>query len=293
MGSGAQRRKGLQPKGATPKAEERPGHPAARRRNAAERAKPSSSSAGRQRSEQKPDVIVGRNAVNEALLVALPARTMFILDSIEPDDRVRSAVALANKAHLSITVVPRLELDRTAGTPYHQGLALMAEPFRYVIPADLPAGNGSLVVALDHITDPHNLGAIARSAAAFGAAGLLVPQRRAAPVTTAAWKASAGALARVPVARSGNLVTALEELKKRGYFVIGLDGAGKEDIDGLSNALVAGPLVLVVGSEGTGLARLTAQTCDLVVRIPIGPGAESLNASVATGIALFAVSRRR
>lgn len=298
VGSGGQRRKGLQAKGPTPKAEERTGHPAARRKRAADRrteaAKPRASSGAGSTGKRHGEAVAGRNAVHEALLAGLPATALYVLDAIETDDRVRASIAIANKAGLPIKVATRTELDKAAGTTSHQGLALVTAPFEYVDVADLPqARDGALLVALDHITDPHNLGAIARSAAAFGAGGLIVPQRRSAPVTAAAWKASAGALARTPVARVGNLVNTLAELQRAGYFVIGLDGSTDTEIGDLSQALVTGPLVVVAGSEGSGLARLTATTCDLVVRIPMPGGMESLNASVAAGIALYEITRRR
>lgn len=286
VGSGGQRRKGLQPKGPTPRAEDRPGHPAARRQ---QRSKPQPTT-----EQPKPDAIAGRNAVHEALLAGVPATALYVLDGLSADERTRASLSMATEAHLPIKVATRVELDRAAGTTKHQGIALIAAPFNYRSAAELPAArDGSVIVALDHITDPHNLGAIARSAAAFGAGGLLLPQRRSAGVTAAAWKASAGALARIPVARVGNLATALQDLQRRGYFVIGLDGAADMHIGELSQSLVEGPLVLVVGAEGEGLARLTAQTCDLVVRIPISAATESLNASVAAGVALYEVARRR
>lgn len=296
VGSGGQRRKALQPKGPTPKAEERTGHPAARRKRAADRraesSKPRSPAAGT--GKRHGEAVAGRNAVHEALLAGLPATALYVLDAIDSDDRVRASVALANKSGLPIKVATRAELDKAAATTSHQGLALVTSPFGYVDTADLPpARDGSLLVALDHITDPHNLGAIARSAAAFGAGGLIVPQRRSAPVTAAAWKASAGALARTPVARVGNLVSALGELQRDGYFVIGLDGSSDTSLGDLSQALVTGPLIVVTGSEGSGMARLTAATCDVVVRIPMPGEMESLNASVATGIALYEITRRR
>lgn len=291
VGSGGQRRKALQPKGPTPKATERPAHPAAKRKRAGER---QAASAGRRSQPTKGDIIAGRNAVGEALAAGVPATVLHVLDNIEADDRVRTALALANKSALPIAIATRTELDRVAGTQHHQGLALAAAPFAYSDIADLPSGaTAPVLVALDHITDPQNLGAIARSATAFGAAGLLVPQRRSAPVTAAAWKASAGTLARMPVARVPNLVSALTDLQRQGYFVIGLDSGAGTSITELSEALVNGPLVLVVGSEGSGLARLTAARCDLTVAIAMGGRAESLNASVAAGVALYELMRRR
>jgi len=290
VGSGGQRRKGLQAAGPTPRAEDRPGHPAARRsaaatRNAGKRSPGRASTA---------DVIAGRNAVREALEAGVPARELYVLESIDADDRTRAAIAIANKAGLPITVAPRVDLDRKAGTSNHQGLALIAAPFNYVDVTDLPPADASpLVIALDHLTDPHNLGAIARSGAAFGASGMVLPQRRSASVTAAAWKASAGALARLPVARVGNLVNALNDLKRKGYFVIGLDAAAPDEVSDLSDALVTGAVVLVVGAEGSGLSRLVAGASDALVRINMPGGSESLNASVATGIALHELARRR
>jgi 23S rRNA (guanosine2251-2'-O)-methyltransferase len=239
-------------------------------------------------------VVAGRNAVLEALQAAVPATTLYLLDTVEADDRTRAAVALANKRGLPVAVTTRMDLDRIARTTGHQGLALATTGFGYTDLSDLPgSATAPVLVALDHITDPHNLGAIARSAQAFGAGGLLVPQRRSAPVTAAAWKASAGALARLPVARVGNLAGTLSELQREGFFVLGLEGSAIDTVDSLSEALVQGPLVLVVGAEGDGLARLTAKVCDVLISIPMPGAMESLNASVAAGIALHDLVRRR
>jgi len=148
-----------------------------------------------------------------------------------------------------------------------------------------------LIVALDGVTDPRNLGAVARSAAAFGAHGVVVPARRGAGVTAGGWKASAGALARVPVARAVNLARALQSYRAAGVFVAGLDAAGdtpSRDLD-----LATAPLALVISSEGRGLFRIVAQSCDVLVRIPIAARTESLNAGVAAGIALYEVAAIR
>ena len=150
---------------------------------------------------------------------------------------------------------------------------------------------GSLLIALDGVTDPRNLGAVARSAAAFGADGIVIPSRRSAGVTAAAWKTSAGALARVPVAQVTNLTRALESLQKDGFTVVGLAADGPEDIDALP--VLTDRLVLVIGSEGAGLSRLVGETCDWLARISMRGGTESLNASVAAGIALHAVFSAR
>ena len=148
-----------------------------------------------------------------------------------------------------------------------------------------------LIVALDGVTDPRNLGAVARSAAAFGAHGVLVPSRRGAGVTAGAWKASAGALARIPVARAANLARALASYRDAGVFVAGLDAAGETPVRDLD--LATAPLALVIGSEGRGLSRIVGQACDVLVRIPIAARTESLNAGVAAGIALYEVAAIR
>ncbi|HET9969893.1 MAG TPA: RNA methyltransferase, partial [Streptosporangiaceae bacterium] len=145
--------------------------------------------------------------------------------------------------------------------------------------------------ALDGVTDPRNLGAVARSAAAFGAHGVVVPSRRGAGVTAGAWKASAGALARLPVARAANLARTLASYQDAGLFVAGLDAAGDTEIGDLD--LATSPLVVVIGSEGKGLSRIVAQSCDVLVRIPIAARTESLNAGVAAGIALYEVAAIR
>jgi 23S rRNA (guanosine2251-2'-O)-methyltransferase len=153
------------------------------------------------------------------------------------------------------------------------------------------AGEPALIVALDGVTDPRNLGAVARSAAAFGGHGVLIPVRRSAGVTAGAWKSSAGALARIPVAQASNLAAALASYQEAGLFTVGLAAEGDTDISGLD--LADGPVVLVVGSECRGLSRLTAQRCDVLARIPMLGAAESLNAGVAAGIALYEVARIR
>ena len=148
-----------------------------------------------------------------------------------------------------------------------------------------------LLVALDGVTDPRNLGAIVRSAAAFGAAGVLMTERRAAAMTASAWKASAGAAARMPIAQVTNLARTIDAAKKQGLFVVGLDGESEDTI--ASMKIAAEPIMIVVGSEGKGLARLTREKCDLVISIPISASTESLHASVATSIALFHIDQAR
>jgi 23S rRNA (guanosine2251-2'-O)-methyltransferase len=241
------------------------------------------------------EIVAGRNAVLESLRARVPASALHVGPRLDADERIGEAVMLAADSGIPVVEAGRAELDRMTGGAIHQGLALKVAPYSYAAPGDLvdaavDAAAQPLIVALDGITDPRNLGAIARSVAAFGGHGILVPTRRSAGVTAGSWKASAGALARVPVAQASNLAQALVAYQQAGLFVVGLDSAGGEDIGDLQ--LADSPLVLVVGAEGRGLSRLIAERCDAVARIPI-TGAESLNAGVAASIALYAVSRLR
>jgi 23S rRNA (guanosine2251-2'-O)-methyltransferase len=241
-------------------------------------------------------VVAGRNAVLESLRASVPALALHVGPRLDADERIGEAIKLAADRGIPVVEAGRSELDRLSGGAIHQGLALRVRPFAYAHPDDLissdPDGRGAepLIVALDGITDPRNLGAVARSVAAFGASGVLIPARRSAGVTAGAWKASAGALARVRVAQTANLARALEAYARAGLFLVGLDAGAADGIGDLS--LADGPLVLVLGSEGSGLSRLVAQRCDALARIPIS-GAESLNAAVAASIALYEVTRIR
>lgn len=308
-GTGGHGRRKLQGKGPTPKAEDRPGHPAQRRKRAAAKraseAPPFTPRASRggpgARAISPEEIVAGRNAVIEALRAGVPALSLHVAVGLERDERVAEIRALAEDLDLPVSEVSRGQLDRLAGggpqaSIVHQGVVLQVPPFAYLHPDDLlrravEAHEPALLVALDGVSDPHNLGAIARSAAAFGAHGLVVPQRRAAGVTAAAWKSSAGVLAQLPVARANNLVQALRAAADAGLMLAGLDGRGELDLDDLE--LAGGPLVLVVGGEGRGLTRLVGETCDVRVRIPLATGVESLNASVAAGVALAEIARRR
>ena len=242
------------------------------------------------------ELVAGRNPVLEALAARVPATALHVGPRLDNDERISQAVLLAANAGIPVVEAGRAELDRITGGAIHQGLALRIKRYAYADPADLvaaarAAGQQPLIVALDGITDPRNLGAVARSVAAFSGHGILVPARRSAGVTAGAWKASAGALARVPVAQTANLTRALAAYQEDGLFVAGLDGGGQADVGDLE--LADSPLVLVVGSEGKGLSRLVTQQCDVVARVPITGPAESLNAGIAASIALYAVSRLR
>ncbi|TMQ91241.1 23S rRNA (guanosine(2251)-2'-O)-methyltransferase RlmB [Actinomadura soli] len=236
-----------------------------------------------------PELVTGRNPVLEALRAGVPGTTLYVMTS--SDDRVRESIQIAADRRIPLLETGKNELDRMTDGAVHQGIALQVKPYRYAHPDDLLAGAAPLVVAVDGITDPRNLGAIVRSAAAFGATGVVVPERRAAGVTAGAWKSSAGTLATVPVAQATNLTRQLKAYQKAGCFVAGLDADGGVAVADLEVA--SGPFVLVVGSEGKGLGRLVADTCDLLVTIPMPGAAESLNAGVAAGIALYEISRLR
>jgi 23S rRNA (guanosine2251-2'-O)-methyltransferase len=291
VGSGGQRRRALEGKGPTPKAEQRPGHPAQRRAAAVAKRQ--------QRGEKQaggPELVAGRNPVVECLRADVPATALYVALGIEVDDRVNEAVRMAADRGISVLDVSRPELDKLTGGAMHQGLGLQVPPFSYADPDDLldlaaATGEPPLLVALDGVTDPRNLGAVIRSAAAFGANGVVVPQRRSASMTAVAWRTSAGTAAKLPVAMATNLTRTLRAYAQAGLMIVGLDADGTIDIDGLE--LATSPLVVVVGSEGRGLSRLVRESCDETVSIPMAAGVESLNASVAAGVVLAEVARRR
>ena len=210
-GSGGRVRRGLEGKGPTPKAEDRPYHVAYRTKKAAGQRRSAGSSKPRTgRPGSGPEWVAGRNAVLEAMEAEIPIRAAYVAESAERDDRLRDIVKLAASRGTALLEVTRAELDRLTGGALHQGVALQLPAFDYAHPDDLLAAalnsdQEPLIVALDSITDPRNLGAIVRSAAAFGAHGVLIPERRSAGMTAAAWKTSAGAAAHIPIARATNL----------------------------------------------------------------------------------------
>jgi 23S rRNA (guanosine2251-2'-O)-methyltransferase len=277
VGSGGQRRKGLEGKGPTPPAEMRKGHAKQR----AAQAKSRRAQGGRPQTRGRggkstSELVVGRNPVVEALREGVPANTLYVQQFIDNDERVREALQLvAERGGINLMEAPRPELDRMTNGLNHQGLVLQVPPYEYAHPEDLAdaaydEGEDPLIVALDGVTDPRNLGAVVRSVSAFGGHGVVVPERRAAGMTAGAWKTSAGTAARTPVALAAD---------------------GEAELGDL--AALQGPVVIVVGSEGKGLSRLVGETCDFRVRIPMPGGAESLNAGVAAGIVLYEAARRR
>ncbi|TPF96696.1 RNA methyltransferase [Bifidobacterium sp. UTCIF-39] len=313
-GSGGKHRNKLRGYGPTPKAEDRVYHKAYRAKKAAERRQMADPRLAAKRRAAKftsdsDDLVIGRNAVVEALRVGVPAKELYLAARIEHDDRTREIVQLATRQGLHLLEADRLEMDRIARSSNHQGVVLKVQPYQYSSLQELvdradrkarameAAGPEAqikarpLFIALDGVTDPQNLGAVIRSAAAFGANGVILPERRSASVTAAAWKVSAGAAAHLPVARVVNLTKAIESLKERGYYSVGLDGGGDALVG--ETGFETDPLVVVLGSEGKGLSRLVREACDSIAGIPISSMVESLNASVAAGISLYAVARAR
>ncbi|HET7665712.1 MAG TPA: 23S rRNA (guanosine(2251)-2'-O)-methyltransferase RlmB [Mycobacterium sp.] len=297
VGSGGVRRRGLEGRGATPPAHMRPNHPAAKRAAKSQQRRPDRKTGAPSASRVRGDteIVLGRNPVVECLRAGVPATALYVALGADADERLTESVKLAADSGISILEVPRHDLDRIAANGLHQGIALQVPPYRYAHPADLLAaatkdGVPALMVALDNISDPRNLGAIVRSVAAFGGHGVLIPQRRSASVTAVAWRTSAGAAARIPVARATNLTRTLKDWADAGLQVVGLDAGGDITIDELEGT---GPMVVVVGSEGKGLSRLVRENCDAVVSIPMADATESLNASVAAGVVLAEIARQR
>lgn len=306
-GTGGHGRKSLEGKGPTPKAEDRSWHPAgkakARRDKLAAMGKLKSGADTRKpqpkraKSSDENEIVTGRNSVLEALRAKIPASALYVATRIEVDDRVKEILSIAAQRGIPLMEVMRPELDRMSGfDAVHQGVALKVPAYDYAHPDDLlhnafESDKTPLFVALDGITDPRNLGAIIRSTAAFGGNGVILPQRRSVGVTAAAWKTSAGAAARCPVAMANNLTATIKSFKEQGVFVIGLDGGGDTMLPGL--ALADRPLLIIVGNEGKGLSKLVTDNCDAIVSIPISASTESLNAGIAASVALYEVSRIR
>ena len=293
-GSGGRVRRGLEGKGPTPKAKDRPHHKAHQQRLRQEKAQ--ATRPRRRPAAGDSEWVAGRNSVVEALRAGIPVTGVYVAEGAQRDGRLREAFSLAAEQGVSLLEVNGAELDRMTGGAVHQGLAARIPAYEYAHPDDLlqlaaERGEPPLVVALDSVTDPRNLGAVIRSAAGFGAHGVLIPERRAAGMTAAAWKASAGAAARVPVAQTVNLVRQLKAYQQSGCMVVGLAADGDVSLPDLD--LADGPLVVVVGSEGKGLSRLVSETCDQLVSVPMAGSLESLNAGVAAGVTLYAIARAR
>jgi 23S rRNA (guanosine2251-2'-O)-methyltransferase len=293
------RRRGLRGKGPTPRAEDRPAHKKYRSKDESQRKRIERKRIDRKRPDRRRDpkehvdTVAGRNAVVEALRAGIPAKELVVAVGVDIDERLEESIRLAQRMGLSIREVERRQIENMTGIANHQGIALVAKPFQYSSQKEIfaRAKSPALFVAVDGVTDPRNIGAIARSAAAFSADGLLIPERRNAPLTASAWKSSAGAAARLPIAQVTNLVRSIQDAKEFGCFVVGLDGDADTAVNDMK--IADQNLFVVVGSEGRGLSRLVRENCDLLISIPMSNTVESLNASVAMSIALFAIDRKR
>ncbi len=236
-------------------------------------------------------LLAGRNPIREALKVGRPVEKLLVASG-DLSGTAREIVRLAKEAGAVVQTVDRSRLDQIC--PAHQGMLAYVAAAPYVELSDILAaaaakGEAPFLVLLDGITDPHNLGAIIRTAECAGAHGVVVPERRAAGLTPAAAKAAAGALDHLPIARVKNLNRAIEELQGRGVWVVGTAMDGEDAF----SADLSGPVALVIGSEGEGIARLTLEKCDRVVALPMKGKTESLNASVAAGILMYEIVRAR
>lgn len=252
-----------------------------------------------QRSDQRGGpsserVVGGLHPVRELLRAGRGVHRVLLADGRDPSPAVDEILETAAAHGVAVEEVARADLDARAEGLVHQGVLAIAPPFPYADLAEVRAAardDPLLLVALDGVTDPHNLGSIARTAEAVGAHGLLLPPRRAAGITPAVEKAAAGALAHLKVVRLSNLARDLRDLQKAGTWVVGLDGEAPSEVG--TCPLLGEPLVLVIGAEGAGLARLTRDICDQLVRLPMRGAVASLNASVAAGVALYEVLRAR
>jgi 23S rRNA (guanosine2251-2'-O)-methyltransferase len=233
-------------------------------------------------------ILAGIHPVAEALRAKRPLERILVAKGAG-GPRIQEIIDLGRQTNTPVRFEPRPSLDRLAGTAAHQGVIALGAAQKY---ADLDevAPQGQLLVVLDSVEDPHNLGAIIRTAHAAGAAAVVIPERRAAGLTDVVAKAAAGALEHLPVVRAGNINRVLEDLKKRGYWIYGADERGEQDY---RTIVYATPSVLVFGGEGKGLHDLVRKRCDAIVRIPMAGKISSLNVSVAAGVILFDWKRRR
>ncbi len=246
------------------------------------------------KAEINEDILLGRNAVREALKSGRSINRILIADSAHGGS-MPEILTLAKERRIIIQNVTNEKLEQICAGQRHQGIAAYAAPVDYVELDDIlkiakERGEDPFLILLDELEDPHNLGAILRTADAVGAHGVLIPKHRSCPLSSVVAKTSAGALEYVPVARIGNVVQTLEELKKQGLWVAGADMDGEQTY---YEANLTGPLVLVIGNEGFGISRLTKITCDFMVKIPMRGKVNSLNASNAAAILAYEVLKQR
>lgn len=241
----------------------------------------------------KGELIFGVNPVKESLQSTRGVFNLYVQISAT-DHRVEKIIKLAEDRGVAVHRREKIDLTKMCASSHHQGIALEVEPFRYAELDDLSAAvdqssSTGFLLVLDGIQDPHNLGALIRTAACAGAHGVIIPKDRACSITAAVEKASAGAVAMIPVAMVTNIAQSLETLKKSGYWIYGLASEAKQSVYGVA---FSGNIVLVIGSEGEGIRPLVRKQCDVVMSIPHYGGVDSLNASVAGGIAMFEVARK-
>ena len=245
-------------------------------------------------SDLPEDVLIGRNAVTEALRAGRGINKILLADG-DREGQVSEIVALAKERGIILQFVERSKIEAVAGGLRHQGVLAYVAPVAYAELDDIlakaeAAGEPPFLLLLDELEDPHNLGALLRTADATGVHGVLIPKRRSVPLTATVAKTSAGAVEYVPVARIGNIAQTLKKLKEKGFWVAGADMDGTQNY---YDADLTGPLVLVVGSEGKGMGRLTKEQCDFVVKMPMVGKINSLNASVAGSILMYESMRQR
>lgn len=244
--------------------------------------------------ELPDDVLVGRNAVTEALKSGRGINKLWIASG-DREGSVAEIAALAKERGIVVQYVERAKIEALAGGHRHQGVLAYVAPVPYaeledILKAAEAKGEAPFLVLLDELEDPHNLGALLRTADATGVHGILIPKRRSVSLNATVAKTSAGAVEYVPVARIGNIVQTLKKLKEKGFWVAGADMDGEK---AYYEADLTGPLVLVVGSEGKGMSRLTKEACDFIVRMPMVGRINSLNASVAGSILMYESMRQR
>lgn len=239
------------------------------------------------------DRVEGRNAVTELLATGRRVERLFVLEGARPGDPIASLTDEARAKGIRVDAVSRHELDRMSERGAHQGVVAIVEPFRYVeldaVLARAAEKPTSLLIVLDHVTDPGNLGAVIRTAEVVGADAVVIPKDRAAAMTASAIKSAAGAAEHMPICRVSNVAQALARCKQEHYWVTG----ASEKADTLAwDAPLDGRIALVMGAEGTGLARLTERECDLLVRLPVQGHIGSLNVSAATAVLAYEWLRR-
>ncbi len=242
----------------------------------------------------KEEIIYGMNPVSEALRGTRRAFELFVAGTVT-DRRLEKLLKLAAEKGVPVRKREKADISRLCGTEHHQGVALRVEGFAYTELEDVlercrASEEKGLLLVLDGVQDPHNLGAIIRSAACAGAQGVIIPKDRAARITPTVEKVSAGAVETVPIAQVTNVAQTLDELKKAGFWIFGADGSAQASLFAQD---FTGDVVLVIGSEGEGIRPLVRKTCDALFSIPMRGGVSSLNASVAAGVALFEAVRQR